>query len=38
MKSWVWKNGLDASVPFMVGFVAEVAEIVLAEAIMGGKD
>jgi hypothetical protein len=37
MKSWVWKNGLDASVPFMVGFVAEVAEIV-AEAMMDGKD
>lgn len=37
MKSWVWKNGLDASVPFMVGFVTEVAEIV-AEAMMDGKD
>jgi hypothetical protein len=36
MKSLVWKNGLDASVPFVVGFVADVAEVV-AEVMMDGK-
>jgi hypothetical protein len=36
MKSWVRKNGLDASVPFMVGFVAEVAEVV-TKALMDSK-
>jgi hypothetical protein len=28
MKSLVWKNGLDASVPFVVGFVAEGIEVI----------